>query len=104
MVGSIRAGSSGTPVCVRFCSKDKKVTYQGTDKNVAALFVDDPTGETFGATATLVCDTDNCNIKIDKPCDYVPVVPSSGFSALRLGQGPALTLMVGLFVLFAGTW
>jgi len=99
------AGLSGTPVCVRFCNKDKKVTYEGVDKNVADLFVDDPTGETWGATATLVCDTDNCNIKIDKPCDYVPVaVPSSGFSTLRSGQGPALTLMVGLFVLFAGTW
>ena len=96
-------GSSGTPVCVRFCNKDKKVTYEGVDKNVADLFVDDPTGETWGATSTLVCDTDDCNIKIDKPCDYVPVTPSPGFSTLRSGQGPALTLMVGLLVLYAGT-
>ena len=99
------AGTSGTPVCVRYCNKDKtKVSYQGVDKSVADLFVDDPTGETWKATATFVCDTDNCNSKIDKPCEYVPPVPSSGFSAVRSGQGPALTLMAGLFVLFAAAW
>jgi hypothetical protein len=92
------AGVSGTPVCIRFCTKDKKVTYQGVDKSVADLFVDDPTGETWDATATFVCNTDDCNIKIEKPCEYVPAATSA---AAMLQAGTVTSAILAFAVALA---
>ena len=91
------AGTSGTPQCIRYCTADNTVWYQTVDKYAAELMLSVAEGGgTSMGKAHFVCDTDDCNVKIEKPCEYV--APSA---AAMLQSGTVVSALLAFVVALA---